>query len=49
MLLKLVSVGSITLARAHDAAIMIQSDNPLITQAILDNFLRQLAKLKSGI
>jgi hypothetical protein len=45
MLLKLVSAGRIPSARARDAATHIKSDNPLITEVILADFLRQLDDL----
>jgi rRNA-processing protein FCF1 len=45
MLLKLVSAGKIPSARARDAATHIRSDNPLITEVILADFLRQLDDL----
>ena len=45
MLLKMVSAGRITQARARDAATRIRSDNPLITAVIFTDFVRQLDDL----
>jgi rRNA-processing protein FCF1 len=48
MLLTLVSAARITPARARDAAIRIEADNPLITRATLAEFLHQLGDIKMG-
>ena len=48
MLLKLVSAGQITAARAKGIAEKIEAVNPEITKALLEGFKEKLAALRPG-